>query len=279
MRYMPLIAKDVPYRVHVGRDQKKRLHWHGEMELLLCLSGMDQVLVEGKEYILHTGDALVLPGYVAHTGFAASDDCLRVAINVGFDLLGKGYYAIRHVQTFLGADQSLPEEVRQPLNSLFETFRTDKRVTEENEWLIRANLLLLCRYLRLIASRQHFAEAPIDRIRKLDHFDKALEYVKLHYREKISVEQMAELSGYAKTYFCRQFKNTIGMPFYRYLTCYRIAVACMLLEEESMSIAQVAEESGFSTQALFCRTFKEITEMTPTQFQALSPEDKNMNWM
>ena len=46
-----------------------------------------------------------------------------------------------------------------------------------------------------------------------------------------------------------------------------------------MSVAAIAEMTGFSSAKLFCRIFKETTNMTTSQYQRLSPEEKKRNWM
>jgi len=51
-----------------------------------------------------------------------------------------------------------------------------------------------------------------------------------------------------------------------------------MLDAPTQSIAAVAQATGFSTQALFSRAFKECTGMTPTQYQQLPREEKNLTW-
>lgn len=279
MLYQPLITGDIPYRTFFGRDGHGGWHWHSEMELILCLRGSMRIELEDREFSLQAGDALILPGCCAHSSSRQSEDQLRVAIVFGYTLLRKQFGAVRDVCLFLPGSAALPRALSAPLEELKALFLRDGAVTEENEWRIRGNLFLLCHHLRTVPRNPDFSADRKNRAQRLENIYAVLDYVRKHYRQKISVEQMAELAGYAKTYFCRQFKSITGVPFYRYLTCYRISVACMLMEDDRYSMAHIAENTGFSSLPLFSRAFKEVTSMTPSQFQALPPEERNLAWI
>jgi len=272
MFYQPLIVNEIPYRTFLGRDGNGGWHWHSEMELVVCLQGKMQIQLEEQVFHLSAGDALILPGCCAHSSSRQSEDQWRVAIVFGYGLLRKQFAAVRDVCLFIPAGTS------PYIEDLKEVFRSGT-VTEDNEWRVRGDLFLLCQDLRSIRGNADFSADRRSRAQRLENIYTVLEYVRKHYPQRITVEQMAEKAGYAKTYFCRQFKSITGIPFYRYLTCYRISVACMLMEDKGNSMAHIAESTGFSSLPLFCRAFKEITGMTPSQFQSLPPEEKNLTWI
>ncbi len=274
MNYAPLATCDVPYRVHLGRDNPKGLtHWHSEMELIINLRGEMNVTMEDTVYNLKPGDMLLLPGYVTHTARTTDKDSWRVAIIFGYNLLKKHYSLIQNIHLFLPASKAdLNPALRAPLDALKRFFENSVYVPEEADWYVRGNLFLLCDYLRSIAQEQAPVKDPYNRIQRLQNIYCVLEYVERNYSQNITVEQMAELTGYSKPYFCRQFKQVTGVSFYRYLTSYRISIACTLLRSPKESISHVAELTGFSTSALFCRTFKVITGMTPSSYRSLPQE-------
>lgn len=275
MNYRPLVANVLPYRVHAGKDRGGDLHWHSEMELYISLQGTQQMEVEGQTYRLQAGDALIVPGYAAHSASSAIADNYRVAINFGYALLKNRNPAIQNACAFIPAAQR-DTPAGMLIRSLFEIFSTDGQLTDNNEWRVRGTLFLLCDHLQTIAPKEPPNAELQNRIRMLDSIFTVVRYVQKHYPEKILLEDMATLAGYAKTYFCRQFKRTTGVPFYRYLTRYRIQAACLLLDAPNQSIGAVAEAVGFSTQALFCRAFKECTGLTPTQYQQLPPSERTV---
>lgn len=279
MYYQPLVVKEIPYRTHIGRAGTGFWHWHSEMELLICLKGSMRMEFEDRVFTLSAGDALIIPACCAHSSSRLCEDQWRAAFIFGYSLLSKQFASIQDVCLYIPAGDPKYRALQPPLDALKEIFSQDATVTEENEWHIRGNLFLLCQTLRTMEESHTLSVEQRFRAQRLETIYTVLEYVRKHYREKITVEQMATLAGYSKTYFCRQFKNITGTSFYRYLTCYRISVACMLMEEHHNSMSHIAQSTGFASLPLFSRAFKEITGMTPSQFQNLPQEDKNFIWV
>lgn len=274
MNYRPIVANELPYRVHVGKDRGGELHWHSEMELFISLRGTQQMDIEGQTYHLNTGDALIVPGYAAHSASSGNPNNFRVAINFGYTLLKNRYPTVQNAFAFIPAGEN--SAISGLIRSLYDIFSADEQLTDSNEWRVRGNLFLLCDHLQTVAPAAPPSAELQNRIRMLDSIFTVVNYVQKHYREKITLEDMATLAGYAKTYFCRQFKRTTGVSFYRYLTQYRIQAACLMLDAPCESFAAVAEATGFSTQTLFCRAFKECTGMTPSQYQKLPQSERNL---
>src|SRR5262249_24074285 len=59
----------------------------------------------------------------------------------------------------------------------------------------------------------------------------------------------------------------VGVSPHRYLTTRRIEIAKHLLERTRFSIAEIALETGFSSQAHFTHRFREQVELTPRQYR------------
>ncbi len=93
-------------------------------------------------------------------------------------------------------------------------------------------------------------------------------YVMQHFKDPISVEEIAKEVFMTTTSFCRFFKKRTRKSFIQYLNDIRIGYACKLLLEEDYSIAQIAFESGFENLSNFNKQFKKIKGITPSQFIA-----------
>lgn len=278
MRYEPMITKADPYRAYIWIGKDFGPHWHGEMEVLSCIEGSVQVRVENRQYPLTAGHTLVIPGNEAHSFIKENDHSQIVVLKFGYSLLGSDFTRIQSSGLFFST-ASGPEQLSAPLTAIIDCLRTDHSLTTENEWKLRGYITLLAYGLRNTASTYRPSENQINRTRRLAGIYPALDYVKEHYREHITLDDAANLTGYAKTYFCKHFKRVTGVSFHQYLNRYRISVACMLLEDPSLSVASIAEQTGFSSAKLFCRIFKETTNMTTSQYQRLSPEEKAVDWI
>lgn len=79
----------------------------------------------------------------------------------------------------------------------------------------------------------------------MENIMSACNYINQHYNEQLSLENIAEISGFSKFHFTRIFKQCMGMTFYEYLNQKRISKAEELLSTTSQSITEIAMNSGF----------------------------------
>lgn len=75
-----------------------------------------------------------------------------------------------------------------------------------------------------------------------------------------------------ETHSGRQFQKKVGMKFSAWVTKRRITEACRILRrEQDLSVAEVAERVGFSSDNYFSEVFKKQMEMTPSQYRKQEP--------
>ncbi len=101
----------------------------------------------------------------------------------------------------------------------------------------------------------------------LSSFEKALQFIQLHYRSSLSLQQVAEKSGMSLSSFVRRFKKKTGMTFVDYVNSMRISSACSLLRNPDLSLLQISLACGYSNQCHFNRTFKKLIGLTPGQYR------------
>lgn len=92
-------------------------------------------------------------------------------------------------------------------------------------------------------------------------------YIQAHLTEDISLAEMATAVGMSPYYFCRLFKQSMGISPYQYVIECRIDRAKELLSQGEKSIAEVALEVGFASQSQFTKHFKRIVGITPKQMR------------
>lgn len=95
----------------------------------------------------------------------------------------------------------------------------------------------------------------------------ALMYIDRHYKEDISVNQLADWCGIDRSYFGKIFRDTILITPQKYIIQYRMNVACGLLRDTSMSISEVSAEVGYSNQMNFSRAFRKEFGISPTRWK------------
>lgn len=96
------------------------------------------------------------------------------------------------------------------------------------------------------------------------------QYLRTHYHDQISVDQIAKMIGLNTKYFTHLCKIYLGTTFVEYLTNIRMEKAKHLLTAGEHSIKEVAKMTGFSDRNYFARVFKQTFCITPSDFK----EDK-----
>jgi AraC-like DNA-binding protein len=134
---------------------------------------------------------------------------------------------------------------------------------------LRFESLLLAIFSRLAERHSEavgdFPEYKFDTAR----IDSARQYLEAHYKERIGVNELAEVSALSPSHFLRMFRDTTGLTPHAYLIQFRIEMATSLLSRGA-SFADVANATGFTDQSHFTRQLKRILGVTPGQYVAHS---------
>ncbi|WP_163272158.1 helix-turn-helix domain-containing protein [Chelativorans alearense] len=88
-----------------------------------------------------------------------------------------------------------------------------------------------------------------------------------HFSRKLSIRELAALIGLSPVHFIRAFKETFGMPPYRYLIELRLAAAEAFLIKGELTIAEIAFLTGFSNQSHLTASMKKYRHKTPAQMR------------
>lgn len=250
------------------------LHWHEELEILYPLNGEADITVEGEKYRLEKKNLTVIESCQVHSTYTYDKTSMFLRIHV----------SKQHLQSYLPdvelyridcipeklADSSFPEyyKICELLAELTRLYITDSPVFRlEAEGLILQVLARLLRYFSFSATPQ----IPDANLMTIGRIRKVISYVEEHYKENISLQDVSDLLGIGKEYFCRFFKKNMGISFLQYLNEVRLTHVYQDLLDTDLPVAEVMEENGFSNQKLFNRSFKELYGCTPSAVRK-SPE-------
>lgn len=95
------------------------------------------------------------------------------------------------------------------------------------------------------------------------------EYICRHYREDISLQQVAQVMNYSDAYFSKLFKQCFDQNFTAYLTEYRISKAKQLLLEPMINVKDVGEAVGYPDSNYFAKVFRRYTGYSPTEYRIM----------
>ncbi|WP_409346279.1 helix-turn-helix domain-containing protein [Paenibacillus sp. MBLB4367] len=92
-----------------------------------------------------------------------------------------------------------------------------------------------------------------------------LSYIRRNLAEPITVEKLLSISPMSRTVFFRLFHATFRQTPMNYIKTIRLNEAYRRLCATSDSVSLVSEQCGFSTMTHFCREFKQVYRLTPSE--------------
>lgn len=96
----------------------------------------------------------------------------------------------------------------------------------------------------------------------------AADYIHSHYRERITLEQLARLEGVEVRRFAYLFRKYTGLFPIDYLIRYRMRKAASLLASSGCAIREIAESVGYDDAHYFSRLFRKYAGCSPKAYRA-----------
>lgn len=96
---------------------------------------------------------------------------------------------------------------------------------------------------------------------------KIVDYVREHYREKLSVADLAKVGGMSVSSQERLFKKTFELTPLMYVRRTRLNAACKLLRDTQSELSEIAVQCGFSDQTNMTRAFRQELKITPLKYR------------
>ena len=143
---------------------------------------------------------------------------------------------------------------------------TNLAISCEGEWRahISADLKLM---LLKIAENKSESALPTRMVENLDA------YIRENYNDEISNTEIGAIFGYHPFYVSRMLKDKKGITLRQYIISYRFKAAKKMLELTDKSIAEIAEETGFTDASYFAKSFKATFGITPKEYRNSSKDD------
>ena len=267
MIYQKIFTDEKPYHIGVGGLPEFPEHRHADFELNFCVEGEFDIVIDRKNYHVGQGCTTFIPSMCSHAIPSQSNGRCAVTVIVGTAFLKKHFNEFTRIVTEpLILDLNLPENEK--IKELFlECATTLKNSDATDELLIIGNIHKIFHYVRTALSHNSERAMPESDYRKIENIEKALDLIYYNYKESITVEYAASLTGYSKSNFCKIFKKVVGESFHQVLNRQRVNNAAGLLRMSNMSVSEISGEVGFSDTKAFCRVFKSVHGITPGEYR------------
>ena len=276
-----LVFSDPSYPLacmRVADHGKTGLHGHDFDELVVILAGHGQHVLEGVEYPIAAGDVFVIRGDMRH-GYTRTDHVTLVNILYDPRRLGlplddlrdlPGYHALFRVQPRLRPRERFQSRFRLPEENLAEAaglvFRLEQELQRKGpgyRFMASAHLMALIGYLSRCYSH---ATGPTER--PLLQMGEVLSFIDQHFREPITVRQLARIARMSDSTLMRAFRRVLGRSPVAHVIRVRVLRAAELLQRGDVRVTEAAFACGFGDSNYFSRQFRKIVGVSPRAFRA-----------
>ena len=232
-------------------------HWHEWLEFMYFKTDGYVVTIDGTTYTSKKGDFYVINPFEIHSSERFEGETFFYSLGISSPILNDITANEILFQTKITNDPVIKECI-QRLNLEFEKESVDYE-TEKKSIVFHLLSHLIKNYtIESLTTAKQKQKIKIVEI---------LEYIELHFNEKITTETLAEKFHMNEQYFCRFFKNQTGKSPSQFINHYRMEKAILFFEETEENITDIALNVGFEDSNYFSRIFKQYTGKTPREFK------------
>ncbi len=261
------------------------MHRHQYTELVLVVGGTATHVTERGTFKLCKGDVFVITGEQRH-GFTDAQQ-LKLC-NIQFDHkhvldddldLQKmsGFHALFDLDTRHPSAQRAPQQLHLETDELQRCIELARHLESElvsgeegRKTVIRGMFQVLVTLLsRSYTSQQADSQQPVAKLARV------VAYIRTHIRSELPITQLADMAGLSPSQFQRTFSRVYKQSPIAFVTRLRIDEARRLLQDCSLTMADVAAGAGFASQAFFSTRFRAITGLSPSAYRKALGELSN----
>lgn len=247
-------------------------HFHPEYEIVYISNGHGKRHIGDHISYYEDGDLIFLGPNLPHFGFAEElfEEHVEIVVQMKEDFLGQDFLGKPEMEAIsrlfersrkgISFGGELKQEVGRRLQSMMQLGGFERMLE------LLAILQLMARsteYIPLNANGFALEVNAQDQRR----IEAVYAYVESGFQEEINLDEAASRVSMTVPAFCRYFKKLTRKTFSQFVNEFRIAHACRLLGDDSLTIAAVSFDSGFNNLSHFNRQFKNITGISPRDYR------------
>lgn len=253
-------------------------HYHPEIEILFCIRGKGTNFIGNSIRNIEEGELLLLGKNLPHTRQRDKAYYMRnpaenpqsIVVQFRDDFLGHSFFDLREFSHI----RKLLNQASLGLKFFGDTLqRVGIKLKSIASLNATASVLELLAILDLLARSDEYIKLNsvkyvIDVHEKNSQkINSVYHYTIEHFRDPISLDQVASLTNHSPAAFCRYFKTRTRKSYFQYLTEIRIGYACEMLREGNMDVTRACFASGFNNLSNFHKQFKKVMKLTPGDYR------------
>lgn len=253
-------------------------HWHEDLEFIIVLSGNMRYNVNGERIDLIEGNGILVNSRRFHYGYSENaTECEFICILLHPSLFCVNeYFEDLYVNPIIGNEQKnyllLEQQIawqQKMIVLLKEIYESSKQ--HFDILAIQQQIFTLWRILYY-----HFPiqKNNVKSNRQLTVVKEMVKFIQEHYKEKISLDRIADSGKVCKSSCSCLFQKYLSQTPITYLIKYRLNQSLYLLFCTDMQVTEISYEVGFSSASYYAETFKKYYHYTPKEYVKIHKEVK-----
>jgi AraC-like DNA-binding protein len=258
--------------IEKGNNKAHLWHYHPEIELVYVNGGAGKRQVGSHVSYYTEGDLILIGSNLPHCGFTneQTGNKNETVIQMKSEFLGTAFLEspeMNTIQSLLDRAKTgiaFEGEAKKRIGSKIEVMENQQPFERLLTLLQVLHELELSTDYKILNAEGFSIEMQMQDNERINN---VFNYVKDHFQETITLEEIAQLVSMTVPSFCRYFKKLTHKTFTKFVNDYRLVHACKLLAEKPISITEICYESGFNNFSHFNKSFKEFTGKSASQYR------------
>ena len=243
-----------------GGDWHSVPHTHNHAELFYIVGGKGQFLIEDQLYPVNTNHLVIINPNVTHTEVSLNAQPLEYIV------LGIEGVELSITENSNGQFCILDHFESMDITSCLRNILREMELKQPGyEDICQAFMEILI--IRLMRSTG--LSVPTEPQNSVGNHQCAAvrRYIDHHFKESLTLDQLAEEAHMNKFYLSHAFKREYGVSPINYMISRRLEESKYLLAETDLSMSQIAQLLGFSSLSYFSQVFHRTQNVTPLEYR------------
>ena len=234
-------------------------HFHNSLELIYLKSGTFHIILDGKNYYPNTDDIVFIPSFTTH--IIPDSNSISITVAIPKELLHLySHFTQKNSPPFILDNKAFNN---QHLKKYFDQLLEEQ--TSTNPLLLYGRAYSLLGKIIMHYPLKEYPQSP----NKLFSIQ-IIEYLNENFKEKITLDSIAEHFHYSRFYFSKILKKTINCSLSNYLNTLRTRYIANKLEHfspnEETNFSDFVLSCGFDSLSTFYRYFKMLYNASPHDY-------------
>ena len=229
---------------HSFELETKTIEW---FDLTMVAEGRLSYIINNQPVILEAGDAILLPPGATRSRIGLKEKVHYISFNF-------------HTKEKINLPLIMRHSVTPEILSLFNAFTPRLVFGPSSEINAPAKASHILGYILEVFNTAYQLNT------QNPHVLNAIKYIKLNIEHQISLSDIATHLNLSREYTASLFKKETGMSVSSYINERKLALACDLIRNRELSLADIAKACGYENYGYFSRVFKQRFGISPKKF-------------